>query len=68
MNSENPPLEIVLRQVESGWTWSVRCYGETIVRRGRAGNVCVAAMDAADALAEEKARTPALAADPGDAA
>lgn len=54
--SEATPLEIVMRPIEDGWTWSVRLYGETIVRRGRAGNVCVAAMDAADALEVARGR------------
>ena len=53
--SKETPLEIVIRPIEQGWTWAVRLYGQTTVRRGRAGNVCVAALDAADALALEQA-------------
>lgn len=54
--SKETPLEIVIRPIENGWTWALRLYGQTTIRRGRAGNVCVAAMEAADALAGERAR------------
>lgn len=53
--SRAAPLEIVIRPVETGWTWALRLYGVTTIRRGRAGNVCVAVIEAAEALALERA-------------
>lgn len=52
-----PTYEIVIRRIADGWTWAVRLFGETTIRRGRAGNVCVAAIEAAEALEIERACT-----------
>lgn len=55
--SRATPLEIVIVPLEAGgWTWVVRLFGQTTLRRGRCGNLCVAAMDAASALELEQRR------------
>lgn len=55
--SRATPLEIVIVPLEGGgWTWALRLFGQTTLRRGRCGNLCVAAMDAAAALELEQRR------------
>lgn len=49
-------FEIVLRPIDDGWTWTIRLNDRTIVKRGRAGNLCVAALDADDALKIQQGR------------
>jgi hypothetical protein len=55
--SRATPLEIVIVPLEAGgWTWAVRLFGRTTLRRGRCVNVCVAVLEAADALELEAQR------------